>query len=447
MKAIAKLPHRFLETFTTNLGILLFSIAVLVRIAVIVHFRPYTDLTRYELERTAISLARTGIYGNPYAIPTGPTAHVSPGYTLILAALFHLFGTGTTAEIFKELLATCVTALQIALLPLIAAFLSLDRRAGFLAGLVMAVYPARPMVEIDGDWEAPYIALALMLAAVLAAYVWKNRYLKLSVAVVHGPLWGIALLFVSPILPLFLVFVILGAIWRRRELKSYLAFAAIEVIVAAACLSPWIIRNQITLGAPVITRTNSGIELRISNNDFAVADQRENAVHGLFERYHPLQSPAEAFKIRQLGEVEYNRRAMQQAKEWIREHPKRFLQLTLGRIRCFWFYVDPTSRLKTSFVWIVNVFGFAALILALSKKHMADVILAVVALLYPLPNYLVHVGLRQSYPVEWLMLLLGCALITGALNQRSAPVPKDGRGSLSYPTATSSCASSRAGCS
>lgn len=423
MKAIAKVPRRLLDLSTTNLAILLFAITVLVRIAVIIHFRPYNDLARYELERTAISLAQTGVYGNPYAIPTGPTAHVSPGYTLILAALFQLFGTGTTAEIFKELLATCVTAVQIALLPLIATFLSLDRRAGFFAGLVMAVYPARPMVEIDGDWEAPYIALSLMLAAVLAAYIWRHYHLRPSIAALHGLLWGIALLFVSAVLPLFLAFLILGAIWQRRELQKYLIFAVIEVIVAGACLLPWVIRNQMALGAPVVTRTNSGIELRISNNDSALADQRENALRGLFDRYHPLQSRAEALKVRQLGEVEYNRRAMEQAKQWIREHPKRFLQLTLGRIRCFWFYADPTSRIKTVFVWIVNLFGFAGLIFALRKKRMAGVILAVIALVYPLPNYLVHVGLRQSYPIEWLMLLLGCALITGALNRRPAPVP------------------------
>lgn len=426
MKAIAKVTQQLTGVSTLKLGILLFAIAVLVRIAVIVQFRPYHDLTRYELERTAISLAETGVYGNPYAVPTGPTAHVSPGYTLILAGVFHLFGTGTRAEILKELLATCVTAVQIALLPVIAILLSLDRCAGFLAGLMMAVYPARPMVEIDGDWEAPYIALALMLAAALAAYVWKNRELRFSISAVHGLLWGVALLFVSALVPLFLAFVTLGAIWRRKEPKKYLAFAAIELIVAGLCVLPWIIRNQIALGAPVITRTNAGIELRISNNDYAVADQRENMLNSLFERYHPLQSRAEALKVRQLGEVEYNRRAMDEAKRWIREHPKRFLQLTLGRVRCFWFYVDPTSRMKTAFVWIVNVVGLAGLGLALLRKQMAGVILAVIVLLYPLPNYLVHVGLRQSYPVEWLMLLLGSALVIGALSREHAAISSDG---------------------
>jgi hypothetical protein len=392
--------------------LLLFLLSLVVRVAIIVHFRPYHDLARYELERTAISLVQTGVYGNPYALPTGPTAHVSPGYTLILAALFRLFGMGTTAEIIKELLASAVTCIAIALLPALAARLSLDRRAGFFAGLIMALYPARPMVEIDGDWEAPYMALALMLIAALATSIWRNRDVDFRRAAIHGLLWGICLLFVSALLPLFAAFVIFDAFWRRNELQRRVGYFALELAVAAACLAPWIIRNEMVLGSPIVTRTNTGIELRISNNASAVADQRVNALNGLFDRYHPLQSPAEAMKVRELGEVEYNRLAMQEAKAWIREHPQRFLGLTLGRIRLFWFYVDPTSRVKTAFLWACSAIGFAGLIVALVNKPMAGIILGTIALVYPIPNYLVHVGLRQSYPVEWLLLLLACSLFT-----------------------------------
>jgi hypothetical protein len=416
---------QFLNTLPTyQLGVFLFTLALLVRVAVIILARPYHDLQRYELERTAISLAQTGVYGNPYAIPTGPTAHVSPGYTLILAGVFHLFGTGTTAEIIKEVLASSVTALEISFLPAIAVVLSLQKRSGLFAGLIMALCPVRPMVEIDGDWEAPYIALCLMLAAVLAVQLWKKTDLPLWMSFRQGICWGIALLFVSALLPLFFTFLVAGAFWHRKQWNKYLQFAALQIILVAACLAPWVIRNYFALGSPVVTRTNSGIELRVSNNDSAVADQRVNAIHGLFDRYHPLQSPAEALKVRQLGEIEYNRRAMDDAKRWIRNHPKRFLELTLGRIRYFWFYVDPASRAKTIFLWLVNVLGLVGLIVALRLKCMAGIILGLIALVYPLPNYLVHVGLRQSYPLEWLMLLLACALLNGAFRRQLSPAPE-----------------------
>jgi hypothetical protein len=424
MKAITRLLNRLHALSPVYMGVLLFVLALLVRVAIIVHFRPYHDLTRYELERTAISLAQTGVYGNPYALPTGPTAHVSPGYTLILAALFHTFGTGTSAEIVKELLASCVTCLEIALLPALAVCLSLQKHAGFFAGLVMALYPARPMVEVDGDWEAPYMALALMLIAIMATHIWTKRDVRLSRAVLHGALWGICLLFVSALLPLFAAFVIFDSFWRRDQFTRRLAFAIVELAVTAACLAPWVIRNEIALGSPVVTRTNAGIELRISNNDSAVADQRVNAINGLFERYHPLQSRAEALKVRQLGEVEYNRRTMQEARKWIRDHPKRFLELTLDRIRLFWFFVDPTSRVKTAFLWLVSVLGLTGVIVALARSSMAGIILGAIALLYPIPNYLVHVTLRQSYPLEWLLLLLACALFTNPFSSARKDAPR-----------------------
>jgi len=411
-----------LQTSPIAMGVGLFSIAFLVRLAVIVHFRTYEDLARYELERTAISLAQTGVYGNPYAVPTGPSAHVSPGYTLILAALFHLFGTATGAEIIKELLATAVSSLQIALLPGVAVTLTLSKRVGLLAGLVMALYPARPLVEVDGDWESPYIALALMLAAILAARLWKNRDLRGWIAVRHGLGWGVVLLFVSALLPLFAAFLIVDGFWLRHQLRRYFLFAALKIMVVAACLAPWTIRNYFALGAPIVTRSNNGIELRISNNDFAVSDQRENMLRGLFNRYHPLQSRAEALKVRQLGEIEYNRELVAEARQWIYSHPRRFLELTLGRIRCFWFYIDPTSRTKTAFLWLIDALGFLGLAVALRRRPVAGVALGLITLVYPLPNYLVHVGLRQSYPVEWLMLLLASSLANGALEHIAEPV-------------------------
>src|ERR1700751_1962046 len=202
MKTISRSLEYLFRLGPFQLGLFLFIVAALVRVAVIIHFRPYHDLARYELERTAISLAKTGVFGNPYAVPTGPTAHVSPGYTLLLAGIFHTFGTGTTAEIIKELIATCVTAFQIGLFPAVAGTLTIEKRGAFLAGLVMAIYPARAMVEIDGDWETPYIALSLMLAAVLAAHLWRAQRLQTPFALLQGLLWGVSLLFVSALLPL-----------------------------------------------------------------------------------------------------------------------------------------------------------------------------------------------------------------------------------------------------
>lgn len=50
-----------------------------------------------ETGRAAISLLHHGLLGDPYLLPTGPTAHVSPAHAAYLAAVFWLFGENTPA--------------------------------------------------------------------------------------------------------------------------------------------------------------------------------------------------------------------------------------------------------------------------------------------------------------------------------------------------------------
>lgn len=412
MKTIERWWQSLSNVHSFKLGAVIFLTAFLVRLAFILVFHPYQDLARYELERTAISLAQTGVYGNPYAVPTGPTAHVSPGYTLILAALFRAFGTGYRAEIIKELLASGVSSLVCALLPFAAKGLAIDSRAGMLAGFVLALYPATPLVQTDGDWEAPYTAVALIVIAVMTVQLWNLRRLTARTALLYGASWGIALLFVSVLWPMFLVFVMFGFYFcRDAGLRNYVRFAALEVLMVALFLSPWAIRNYYALGSPIITRSNLGLELRVSNNDLASPDQRINSINGVYDKYHPLQNVREAIKVRNLGEVAYNKEAGQEAKEWIRTHPRHFFELCLGRARCFWLYSDRRSPMKTLFLNATVLLGFAGLITIFRSVPVTGAVLLLILLMYPLPNYFIHVGVRQEYPIEWLMTLLSAALI------------------------------------
>lgn len=420
MKTVGQLWQRLVELGPLKQGLLIFTIAFGVRVAFIFHFHTYADLSRTELERTAVSLATTGVYGNPYAVPTGPTGHVAPGYTLILAGLFRILGTGATAEIVKQLLAAIVPSLVYALLPKVAQIVLRYIDAGVLAGLVGALYPARPLVETKGDWETPYTALILALLLVITVRLWRGRKWSRRQALGQGLAWGVSLLFVPALLVMFLAFVAAGSIFRRpAEWGRYVTFATIEVAVVAACLAPWVIRNEHALGSPVVTRTNFGIELHISNNDDATPDQRVNYLAGVFDKYHPLLSRTEALKVREMGEVAYNKQVGDIAKEWIRTHPKRFLELSLGRARCYWLYYDPTSLVKTLFLGLTVLLGWAGFVVLLRRDKLAATVVGLILLIYPLPNYLVHVGLRQEYPIHWLMMILAGMFVLQMWEQKA----------------------------
>ncbi len=421
MKTVGQLWTSLIHFRPLRLGLLIFGIGFLVRVAFIVHFHTYADVTRTELERTALSLATTGVFGNPYAVTTGATGHVAPGYTLILAGLFRLCGTGAPAEVVKQVLAAGVASLLYALLPAAASELALGRRAGLVAGLIGALYPARPMVEIKGDWETPYTALALVLVSVLTVRLWRQCDFSARQALPEGLAWGVSLLFVPALLALFAVFLLAGLlVCRRAGMWRHVSFAVIEITVVAICLAPWVIRNNYALGAPVVTRTNFGLELRISNNDDATPDQRVNYLAGVFSKYHPLLSTTEALKVRQMGEIAYNKQVGDEAKQWIRSHPARFLELCVGRARCFWLYYDPTSLVKTVFLGATVLLGWAGWVQLFRRERVAGTVVLLILLVYPLPNYLVHVGLRQEYPIHWLMMCLASAFVVAWFDKRTA---------------------------
>lgn len=399
-----------------RLFLLIFLLALVLRVLGVLVSHQYLDVERYELERTAISLAQKGVYGNPYALPTGPSAHVSPGYTLILAALFKLFGTGIPAEIIKQIFASAITAFQCAFIVPVSRGLLLDVRIGLLTAIFSALLPTKFGTETMGDWEAPYTAIALMMLSVLMVRLYTRKNFSTCRAVLVGLVWGASLFFASVLLPIFAVSVLLGAVfaWRKERFR-YLRFCLVEGLVVAACLAPWAIRNYRALGAPVLTRTNLGLELRVSNNDSATADEHINYGRGVYQVYHPLQNPREALKLRQIGELAYNKEAEQQALAWIGTHWKRFVQLTMQRGCLFWFYMhQPLGLLQRSKYFalaLMHLIGLIGAIYLFRRNPTPAIVLSTILVVYPMPYYLVHVGPRQSYPIDWILNLLMFALL------------------------------------
>jgi hypothetical protein len=384
--------------------LLIFAVAFSIRVGLVLVTHQYTDLSRYELQRTAYSLATTGVFGNPYAIPTGPTAHVAPGYPLILAGIYRFFGAGTSGELVKEVVASAVCALQWALVPLAASYFSFPASTGFLAGLLGALLPFKLSVETKGDWEAIYSALAVMLIACVTIRIWRQTRFTVSDGIRSGLAWGISLLFYPAMLPLLACFLITGAFLARRI--NYWKFAAVHAALVVIVLMPWIIRNQIELGSPVATRTNFGLELRLSNNDLAGPLERDNYEHGVYHVYHPLQSIREAEKVRDMGEVAYNKMAMDDAITWISAHPANFIRLTAERLFYFWFQPVPGQRIKGAWLGVTSLLCFAGLYFVWRRDPLAALLLTLMLLILPLPNYLVHVGLRHRYPLDWICNLL-----------------------------------------
>ena len=74
--------------------------------------------------------------------------------------------------------------------------------------------------------------------------------------------------------------------------------------------------------------------------------------------------------------------------------------------------------MKTIFLNVTVLMGLAGLVYVLRLDRVSGVVLLLIVVIYPLPNYLIHVGLRQEYPLHWLMTLLSAALIIGLLTPK-----------------------------
>ena len=125
--------------------------------------------------KIAQSLAQTGVFGNPYKLPTGPTAHSAPAFPFLLSLVYRVFGEGHGGELAKEILSTSVASLQYALLPLASISLGLPIRVGMLGGLVGALFPFRFWLETKGSLEQVYVALALLLAIIATGRAWRSH--------------------------------------------------------------------------------------------------------------------------------------------------------------------------------------------------------------------------------------------------------------------------------
>lgn len=396
-----------------RLALTIFALAFTVRLAIMLITRPHEQPLRTEIHRLAHLIASGNGYANPYKTTTGPTAHYTPGCPFLLAGVYRVFGTGIPAEAATNILNIAAASLVYALLPLVSVYLGLPRAAGILAAITGAVVPVYLLNEFRMI-NAVFGALTMVALALMTAHLWRSgRELSARLGALFGAAWGVALLISPNLLTLGLAwFAIAAYAYRRRMIRFTIAFA----LAAFAIMLPWAVRNALVLGSPIFLRSNFGLELQIANNDLAGATYAANTQS--FRRYHPFVNTQESEMVRSLGEVPYMRHKMEQATQWIRNHPRRFASLTGSRISQFW--LPKTYRLiQTAVLCALTLAAVAGLGLAWKRHRPSFWILGSVWLAYPLVYYLVQLDNPYRYPMYWSVLLLAAYAGVEALQRWS----------------------------
>ena len=329
--------------FLLGLGVRLLALAYLVPEN---HVLPHT---RWEMQAIAASLYERGEFADPYAIPTGPTAHLPPVYPTLVALIYLLMGRTLMGGYMDWLLRLAADAAMYALLPWFAVRVGIGRWAGMLGGIAGCF-----LVLWPGHGEAlTGVVMALLLVAFLRRWTGDLPTWRASLGL--GLAAGASFHLQPALLPVVAGCVIFELARRRRD-APWRPAAVLTLGAVLACV-PWAWRNHAVLGGHFFVRSNFGLELRMGNHDGAAAHMDVMDARGEFR--HPRTQRAEAELVRDLGEVEYMRRAQREALDWIAANPLEFLRLTASRVLHVWFgpLHDPAVAAATTLLTLLALLG------------------------------------------------------------------------------------------
>jgi 4-amino-4-deoxy-L-arabinose transferase-like glycosyltransferase len=197
------------------------------------------------------------VQGNGYRVSpdTSLTMLRTPGFVLLLALIFVVFGKSLVAVQVVNLLLSSLTAV---LTHVWARKAGLSKTAATIAALVFFLHPGVVVADSRAGVES---MLTLCLVATLLFAVIAMERPKWSSFAIAGAVNGLALLVkssVAPVLPAFFLYRIWTttvAFVRRKSLAGIAIFGVSTALV----ITPWVVRNFCLSGEFIPTMTVSGL--------------------------------------------------------------------------------------------------------------------------------------------------------------------------------------------
>jgi 4-amino-4-deoxy-L-arabinose transferase-like glycosyltransferase len=301
---------------------LLYALALSARLAAIavIGLSYPMDNDEPEYYQPAVHIANGEGYRKvPQQSPDGVahlTAYRMPGPALVLAVAFKLLGASYSLARFISAL---VSAAAAPLMYLWAQRVA-PRGAALLAAVACALYPTYIYYSLrifSEPYFIPILLLSLLLsvAAIESRTPWPSSLAGLS--------WGLTVMVRPHGLPIATV-VALYFVCHKRWSR-----AALVALGVAAFLAPWLIRNQIVLGHPVLLATESGETLLGANNPYVYENP---ALHGMW--VSPIRIPEYSERLKPVrDEVERSRLQSQISTDYLKRNPAQAPILAYYKLR------------------------------------------------------------------------------------------------------------------
>jgi 4-amino-4-deoxy-L-arabinose transferase-like glycosyltransferase len=355
-----------------------------------------------ELGTLAQSLVAGQGLSSPFGGSTGPTALLAPGYPVVIAVVFRVFGSFTFRAAIAVMVLQVLFSGGTVMLIMVVARRCFDRRTADLAGAFWAVsLPLLWMPTIF--WET--CLSTLLLVGMIALALRCAEKPSPSLWALMGGYCGMAAL-VNPALLTALLALLGWAAWQTRTKLRYSPLLGLLVLLVV--FAPWPIRNARALGAFIPLRSTVGLELWMGN--------REGATGFLDESVFPLFNKMEYDKYAAKGEVAYMRDKSALARSYMRAHPANFLRLSGVRVIRFW--SGSGTRDGSAFFVLHAVLTTALGAMGMwrlwqrRRFHVASLFLLPL-LLFPLPYYITHAEFRYRLVVDPLLAVLAAYAVSG----------------------------------
>src|SRR5208337_2594391 len=214
------------------------------------------------------SIAKSIVEGRGYSSPffasnSGPTSWIAPVYPLLCAGVFRLFGVYSVASAVVLLFLQCLMAGATGIAIYALGARTVGARVGLWAAWIWAVSPIFFRWPVSWIWD--FTASALLVCLVLITTIDAGEKGTLGPWLRMAAIWAlIALMNPAPlsVMPFAFLYVVYlnhkaGKRWVRPLVFSCVLFGAL--------VSPWLIRNELVFGKPVLFRSNYWFEFYLGN--------------------------------------------------------------------------------------------------------------------------------------------------------------------------------------
>lgn len=277
--------------------IVVLALALRIAWAIWIPIQPVSDSAAY------IEGARSIAAGDGYAFASGVHTAYWPVGTSALYALSFIVDDGyTAAAVLNVILGTVLVALTMTV-----ARQWFDRPASLVAGLLTALWPLGIQFSTLIASETPYLVATL---AGIALWQWRTRpcIMRISLAAIAFALAA----YIRPTALLIPVVLAVGDVVHTRRLVGPALHAGVALLIIAAAVTPWSIRNTQLFGRFTLISTNGGANLWMGNNPDALG------------HYMPLPDEPE---LKAMNEAQRDKELAARAKQFIRDNPARFARL------------------------------------------------------------------------------------------------------------------------